>query len=450
MTNLDQEILVVGSRQNFQNVHVVPWEALTENLNILNYHSIVVVLASLGDGPCPSFPVLVDVPKWTRVVFSSSSTGEVIIVGDPNTLVAVDANVKMTAQGLPVSIGTQVERTNLIDDVAEEYESYFKLVSESTFYLRSPCPEFWPEQPNALNTLKQLYPTVKSIDVQNVEALARARAEDGPMIAMRFRLRAPGALSSVDRTDIRSCPITVLPSTTDPEEGVSLLLRQRFGISNVTPPPLWIDKWGLPKERPIADELEANRKKIDKLKEEAVRIQERLDKESRPKEILFETGGRLETLVAEVLRTLGAEVEELGQPDREDGRMRTPLDSRILYEVKGTQSRAKREYARQVLDWHTGAQLEDNGWNGTPLLIVNANRLDDPSEHEQPFHGKIETFAGDRGLALCTTVDLFEAVVADQEGKLDRDLFWQALTRGGRVNIEECITSTNGKGISDG
>ena len=81
---------------------------------------------------------------------------------------------------------------------------------------------------------------------------------------------------------------------------------------------------------------------------------------------------------------------------------------------------------------------------------MNANRLDDPSEREQPFHGKIETFARDRGLALCTTVDLFEAVVADQEGKLDRDLFWQALTRGGRVNIEECITSTNGKGISDG
>lgn len=143
--------------------------------------------------------------------------------------------------------------------------------------------------------------------------------------------------------------------------------------------------------------------------------------------LLFEGDDALELIVLEALGLLGGTVVEPTKKGIEDGRVTSPDGTLYMIEVKGLTGELKRAHVRQLQDWVTAAQTdEDLDCRG--LLVANVYRDRPPDERAPAITGQVVKAARRVSHAVITTVQLFQSIADLENGTLTEDMFWQAVS----------------------
>jgi hypothetical protein len=208
------------------------------------------------------------------------------------------------------------------------------------------------------------------------------------------------------------------PDRISVEEAIDWILQERYGIAQEARFPVWATGYKLPAQRPITEEiaeLEEQRQEIEgQLSEARGRAAEAV----RPRLLLYEKGKDvLEPVVRNTLRQLGARVEDPEKEGVEDGRLFREEGCAVL-EIKGRIGQIKQADVRQVVQWASEAKAVE-GAEYKPLILGNPQCDTPPGERAAPLAPNALTYARNGGVALVTTMQLFEALRQKQLGSFD-------------------------------
>jgi len=333
-------------------------------------------------------------------------------------------------QWSPLPIGTISEHgsTKIILDGA--FDHYFQFVKEWSFYFNTEynysslreivgfykrehyvlprmhvVAENRYRRPLAITMLYQLY------EVDNQRDLERAVKSPSEFDTARGQLLSISGL------------LHLLPPTTsiDRKEAINLLIEDFLGIQQKTPAPYGIDDVLVPGESSLKREIDKNFAKIEELKAVNSVIQARMDEETQYKQLIYETGKRLEEICKLTFVALGCEVD-----DSVEDFILLKRGKEAIVEVKGREGTILRG---------DGSQLAQNrrnyvNENDKDMREVKAILLGNPFRLELPIAERVkkESFgshlvrdAGVENMALVSTVELFNAYCAFIEGKVSCD-----------------------------
>jgi hypothetical protein len=238
-----------------------------------------------------------------------------------------------------------------------------------------------------------------------------------------------------ERTDEDVLPgfgsVVLLPPTDLTEEQtVALVLRDILKVPTHLPEPAWVTEVAAPGQAPIDTAIEEIKVQFETLVSEYdAKLAERASVR-KPLLLLYDEGHSLEDAVRNVLRFLGAEVEDPPEDDanHEDGwitvRVGDGEPHEGVLEIKSTSSKQFNESGlKQLAEWQTRGQLlREKTYKR--VFIGNASRDLPLAERPDPFpDGWMKAAALQEACAI-RTEDLFKAYELDQSGQLDRAHFW--------------------------
>jgi hypothetical protein len=136
----------------------------------------------------------------------------------------------------------------------------------------------------------------------------------------------------------------------------------------------------------------------------------------------------LEPAVREILRTLGAHVEDPEEENKEDGWITVTVGKDThegVLEIKSTRSDTFTEEGRkQVLDWvDRGRTRRTKQYKG--IFIGNSAVNKPTTERQYPFSDSWKKAAELSGICAMTSTDLYVVYLLKSRDRLDVDLFWR-------------------------
>lgn len=251
-------------------------------------------------------------------------------------------------------------------------------------------------------------------------------------IAFQREERHTGRIEYVQRFG----PVVFLPKIDlSEDETLVLVLRDLCGVESALPEPEWIAGFEAPGQKPVDDEIRQIRAQIESLLAD-LRLAEAKREEARAcLKLLYERGEPLEKAVGQILRGLGADVEDPETPGKEDGWVTVQVAGETLkgvLEVKSTRNPQFDEQGlRQLLDWiNRGVELRQKKYKG---IFVGSNSVDEPiDERPWAFSDSWMKSAELHEIVAIKAEDLYVVHVLNASGKLDTGEFWRRLfgTRG--------------------
>lgn len=147
--------------------------------------------------------------------------------------------------------------------------------------------------------------------------------------------------------------------------------------------------------------------------------EEKLTKYQELKSLMWESGDRLENMVAEIFRGIGYSVAI--PSDNRDDLILTDGENVIVAEIKGVKGSAAERNAAQLSKWVTNYHL-DNDVNPKGMLVVNAFK-DKPiyERNEQAFPNQMLRYCTQREYLLITTAQLLVLYLDFIDGKLSKE-----------------------------
>jgi hypothetical protein len=236
-------------------------------------------------------------------------------------------------------------------------------------------------------------------------------------------------------------PIIFLPEINLSDDEVMLIVLQDIcGVHANLPEPEWIKEYNAPGQKEIDD-------KIIKINVDLENVFNKLQEaQNRKKEIrnclklLYEREFALEPVVIDILRVLGAHVEEPSEKNKEDGWIVVKTQKANyegVLEIKSTKSDYFDENGRkQLLDWiDRGRTLRQKNYKG---LFIGSNSVNKPlSERPWAFSDNWSKAAELSGICALKTEDLYYIYLLYSKRKLDIDNFWDDLfTTNGIFNMK--------------
>ncbi len=196
------------------------------------------------------------------------------------------------------------------------------------------------------------------------------------------------------------------PTEISAAESINLILKQRYGLEFQTEPPHWIGGCSLPAEIPIIEEIHKHELTINSLTSELESARRKLTDASKFRKLLYEQGADvLEPLVRDGLRQLGAAVTDPKQRGKEDGRLVDQFGRNAMLEIKGRTGNLRLSDVRELDQW-----------------VRDALAYEDPPNCDK--------FAKRVDISIVTTSQLFQALISDQQGMLDRKELWNDIFAG--------------------
>jgi hypothetical protein len=432
--------LVVGSERHGRGVTSHRWDRTPDGLNVADYDVVILNFAAFADERLAAgFPRerLPSLESMTRLLFSQGA--EIIAIGDPSTLIGPrpeeatrfwDSRVR-SDYWLPMYIGVEDDAGTQYQVDAAEWAPYFEHLSGWRWIATGETPAH--HEVSAY--LRPVTDQAHTLEVL-LEPIATTRYEK--MIAFRVHLRAVRYTRYFDRLDLVSSPdpssreVVVeaspvfwlpTPDRVGSEEAIDTILRERYGIAQEARVPAWAAAYPLPDETPLAAEiaeLEEERRDLELRMSDA---RSRAVRAARPRLLLYEKGkDMLEPIVRETLRALGARVEDPETDGTEDGKL-FRNDERAVLEIKGRSGVIKQDDVRQVVQWASDAKLKD-GVEYKPLIIGNPHCDQPPQTRGDVLGPNAADYARNGGVAVVTTIQLFEALRQRQAGTFDEEHFW--------------------------
>jgi hypothetical protein len=218
------------------------------------------------------------------------------------------------------------------------------------------------------------------------------------------------------------------PTTVSPAEAMATLLEGLCGIELRTTAPPWARLVRVEAEIPVRSELSHLASEREALAERTAQLEAELDEVRRFLPLLWATGHELEVLVRDAFRFLGAEVRDPESRSEEDGII-IDYDGRAwVLEVKGNEGSLKQKdvtdahkHESEVLDRTEGKLV------GRALLVINAERLTEPSLRQRSMPSNAERVAARWSVSVVFAEMLLAAVAQKQVDAFDEVSFWGAI-----------------------
>jgi hypothetical protein len=437
-----KRILVIGSEGHGKGVTSYSWDKFPDNFNVADFDVVILNFAAFDEDQAlaEGFPPerLPDRNSLGRLFFAEGS--ELIAIGDPSTEIGPEPEGRGYILGrrsasdwLPFWFA--VERTSgtafeLKDD---EWAFYFSRLSRYEWFMSGESGLRHQDPTHYFRAIG-----IHGADgmIPNFKAIAETRFEKP--IAISFRLFAarhkqqPGLALTYSEPELEpmrlSSPIHWLPSLpgTTAAEAVDLILAERYGISTEQRRPDWVEDYSLPAEEQVAAEISGLEEDREALARKLADARLRAEQAAAPSALLYEKGkNELEPPVREALRALGADVRPPNQEGIEDGLLARTEGEGVL-EIKGRKGPIKQDDVRQVVQWAADAKGRD-GVDYKPLIVGNAHCEIPPPERGDPLAPNALDYARNSGVAVLTTVQVYNALRERQEGTFDEAAFWTAV-----------------------
>lgn len=215
------------------------------------------------------------------------------------------------------------------------------------------------------------------------------------------------------------------------EDAMLLLLSGYFGIQATldTTVPAWVSSLRMTGE----DQLDADQSSLEAQRQDIVlREKEILARRAairKPSELLYATADLFEIAVRNAFRELGASVKDPVDPNKEDGWVSIVVNGKQLegvLEMKGMTKPYYDSYGlRQLGNWVQRGKI--NNIDYKPIFVGVSARNTTPAQRPNPISDDFRNTAREFDVAILTGEVLFEAVMLDRDGKLERDKFWTDL-----------------------
>lgn len=437
-----KRVLVVGSDGHGRDVTSYRWNKFPEAFNVADFDVVILNFATFEEDPdlASGFPPerLPDRNSLGRLFFAEGS--ELIAIGNPSTEIGPEPEGRGYILGrrsvndwLPFWFAIEDASGTAFDVNDDEWAFYFSRLSRYEWFMSGETGTRHQDPTHYFRAIG-----IQGADgmIPKFKAIAETRFEKP--IAISFRLFAarhkeqPGLALTYSNPELEpvrlSSPVHWLPSLPDigAAEAVDLILAERYRISSEQRRPNWVEDCSLPAEDEVAGETARLEEEREALARRIADASLRAEQAGAPRALLYEKGkNELEPPVRDALRDLGAKVKEPEREGIEDGLLSHAAGGAVL-EIKGRKGPIKQDDVRQVVQWAADAKGRD-GVDYKPLIVGNAHCETPPSERGEPLAPNAKSYAENSGVALLTTVQVFEALRRKQRGEFDEAAFWRAV-----------------------
>lgn len=178
----------------------------------------------------------------------------------------------------------------------------------------------------------------------------------------------------------------------------------------VTPPPNWISEFDLEGELELNGEIEKVNEKIVEFEIKRTELETEKKEITKYKNLLFEQGPELESVIIEAFKLFGFKAENRAQDDLEHDIVFSSVEGKGIAEVEGKDNDAvhisKLDQLGRVVD--EDFELTESYSQG--ILIGNHYRFKRPDDRQEAFTEKVKIVADRKKFGLLTTLELFKAV----------------------------------------
>lgn len=226
-------------------------------------------------------------------------------------------------------------------------------------------------------------------------------------------------------------PIIFLPAVSlSPDATRQLVLSDICGVETLLPEPEWINDFVAPGQKKMDEEINTIEGDLHNLLERLEDAKSRRAKTRECLKLLYEREFALEPVVREILRGLGAHVEDPSEPNKEDGWIVIRVGDKTyegVLEAKSTRSDQFNEDGRkQLLDWiDRGRTMRGKNYKG----IFIGNSAVDKHCKERPWAFSDSWMKAAKLSDICAlkTEDLYVIHLLNAKGNINIDEFWSKL-----------------------
>jgi hypothetical protein len=226
-------------------------------------------------------------------------------------------------------------------------------------------------------------------------------------------------------------PIHFLPKIDKNEdETIQIVLRDLCEVESELPEPEWLKDYNAPGQERVDKKIEQVTLDINNSFQDLKRAKEEKEKIRTCLRLLYEREYALEPATRDILRALGAHVEDPSESGKEDGWIVVSsgeTNYEGVLEIKSTKSDQFNEDGRkQILDWiDRGIRLRDKKYKG---IFIGNSAVDKPlNERPWAFSDSWQKSVKLSEICVIKTEDLYMIYLLKQEGKLDISKFWKIL-----------------------
>lgn len=441
MAKRKRKVLLIGTtgyqrtREDLR-VDCYDWAKVSGIKNIRDFDTIILDLLTLASAESRAAISWIDFFK--RLDFAGAmdvlvNGGAFIIIGDPRFRVKLSGEDKEEADvpflhwtGIKFAWDSEPGDTVIFanDYSHRQYADYISRLNKWQYSL-SAC-ELDKEKLSDRFNMQYLSEHSMSIRI-NKDAFCKNRYAN----ALAFILRCELVRKGYDSTNVLQTygPLIFLHEISlSHDETVQRVLTDICGIETDLPEPEWISEFSAPGQKAIDEEI----RRIEGQIESAVKALEKANAQKQEYrkclKLLYEREFALEPVVRDILRGLGAHVEDPTEKNKEDGWIVVKVGDETyegVLEIKSTRSDTFGEDGRkQLLDWiDRGRTLRGKHYKG---LFIGNSSVDKPiREHAWAFPDSWTKAAELSQICAFKTEDLYVFHLLNARGKLSLDEFWK-------------------------
>lgn len=226
-------------------------------------------------------------------------------------------------------------------------------------------------------------------------------------------------------------PMVFLPEISlSEDETVQLVLSSVCGIESDLPEPAWLNEYTAPGQKRIDDEITRIDAELETMFDQLSKAHIDRTKCRECLKLLYEREYALEPVVREILRGLGAHVEDPKEKGKEDGWIVVNVGDKTyegVLEVKSTRADGFGEEGRkQLLDWiDRGRTLREKNYKG---IFIGNSAVDKPlRERPWAFSDSWTKAAKLSSICALKTEDLYVIHLLKARSLVEMDSFWTDL-----------------------
>lgn len=214
------------------------------------------------------------------------------------------------------------------------------------------------------------------------------------------------------------------------DDTIKMVLRDICGFDAGAKEPDWALNLIAPGQLLVDENINSVTMQIESLQDTLSNLQADRENKRSCLKLLYEREFVLEPLVWDILRRLGAIVEEPKEKNKEDGWISVSVENLLfegVLEIKSTRKNHFTEDGRkQVIDWvQKGISEREKKYKG---IFIGNSAVDIPVDcRPNPFPDSWAKSAKLSEICAFTTAQLLRAYELDNQGKLDRTAFWKSI-----------------------
>lgn len=450
MPNRKHKVVLIGSK-GFQRsakgvqVDCFLWSQISKIKNIRDYDTVILNLLSISDSDDRNkvawnkFNQLLDFHSTTDILING---GMIIVVGDPRFTIPSNDTKKDKKENIDkisesiflewtgVKYGWDSEPGDTVifqDDYDHRYFSDYieKLIKWE--YSLSLC------ELNT-NTISKRF-NLSYIEDKGKELFLKKdffccnRYQNALAFILRLQYRRKGRYGPEVLESFG--PLIFLPEINLSEDDtIQLILSSICGVETDLPEPEWLIDYFAPGQKTIDNKIALINAELINTHYKLTQAEKERETSRKCLKLLYEREYALEPVVRDMLRGLGAHVEDPEEKNKEDGWLVVTGSKNIregVLEIKSTRLDQFGEDGRkQLLDWiNRGRTIRGKNYKG---IFIGNSAVDKPvNERAWAFSDSWSKAAELSSICALKTEDLYIIHLLNSKGILDLESFWEEL-----------------------